>query len=163
MTALLFARPRGGRVELSQRAIAEMGMWIQDDGSKHEAGGVLLGRLIVDCDDVVVDLASAPSNGDKRTRFSFFRARRPAQRLVDQKWSESSGTCVYLGEWHTHPQDDPQPSGQDLRNWSEILRQARYEGASLFFVIVGISTTNIWEGAKATGEVTPLPPAARRS
>ncbi len=37
-----------------------------------------------------------------------------------RRWKESDETMGYMGEWHTHPEDHPTPSGIDLRNWLDI-------------------------------------------
>ncbi len=114
----------------------------------REAGGVLLGRLIVDSDDVVVDLAGAPARQDFRSRFSFFRKARPAQATVDEEWAASSGAVNYLGDWHTHPEDHPVPSQTDLRNWQAIVSSAAFEQDFLLFLIVGRVSLRLWELAR---------------
>jgi len=110
-----------------------------------EAGGVLLGRLVIGSDDVVIDVASEPLPNDRRSRFRFFRARASTQAIINAAWRMSRGTRVYLGEWHTHPEDWPTPSSTDLRNWARIARLARYEQGFLLFVVVGRSAARVWE------------------
>ncbi|MFO1077930.1 MAG: Mov34/MPN/PAD-1 family protein [Planctomycetota bacterium] len=140
-----FKRIGGGLVELAATAIAAMQNHRQLDPGAAEAGGVLLGRLIRDSMDVVVDRVSLPSPSDKRSRFRFFRAAKPAQGVVDAAWRASSGTSIYLGEWHTHAEGDPGPSTTDRRDWRRIMKWARFEQDALFFVIVGTSRIGVWE------------------
>ena len=69
-------------MELASAAVAAMQQHRQLDARAAEAGGVLLGRLIKDSMDVVVDQVSLPSSADKRSRFRFFRAVTGPNRLV---------------------------------------------------------------------------------
>jgi integrative and conjugative element protein (TIGR02256 family) len=122
----------------------------------REAGGILLGRL-VDCSaDIIVDEVSIPTPLDRSGRFHFLRHRKPAQQHVDKAWAESSCTRIYLGEWHTHPEDVPNPSGHDVTDWRRIVTSAKFEQESLFFVIVGRTMTCVWELAKQRGDLAKL-------
>lgn len=157
---LSFRRPNGGALVLDAPAFALMDEHRQRVDNLPESGGILLGRWIVDSDDVLVDSATQPTREDRRGRFFFWRARQPAQRLVDAAWNQSDRTRWYLGEWHSHPEDHPTPSAKDRADWLRILRKARYEQPALFFVIVGRKTINVWEGLKATGAISQLTPIA---
>uniref|UniRef100_UPI003CED28D9 Mov34/MPN/PAD-1 family protein n=1 Tax=Enterobacter cloacae complex sp. 280C5 TaxID=3395861 RepID=UPI003CED28D9 len=44
----------------------------------------------------------------------------------------SDGFLVYLGEWHTHPEDFPQPSSTDLRSWRTGLKDDRANGFAYY-------------------------------
>jgi integrative and conjugative element protein (TIGR02256 family) len=122
-------------------------MWshAQTDRSTPEAGGMLLGRLIAGADDAIVDRVTLPSPDDHASRFHFFRARRPANLVIRKHWEQSSATCNYLGEWHTHPEDRPTPSCVDLRNWRRILTKSTFEQDFLLFIIVGRVELRVWE------------------
>ena len=113
-----------------------------------ESGGILLGRLIEKSEDVVIDEVTLPYVGDKRGRYFFFRKRKSAQQSVNTAWGASLHTRIYLGEWHTHPEDHPSPSITDLENWKRIGRIAIYEQEFLFFIIIGIKTIAAWEWKK---------------
>lgn len=145
MTTIRYMRPGGGRLQLSEEVVAIFRQFVQDRGEKDEAGGVLLGRFIRDTAHIVVDAVSIPQPGDRRFRHAFHRRRRRHQGLIDRLWVESSGTCTYLGEWHTHPEDVPDPSCVDRREWGRKLLTDTYSG-SLFFVIVGTQDVRVWEG-----------------
>ena len=149
----LFRRIDGSTVSIAAEAAALMWSHAQTDGASLEAGGILLGRLIAECDDVVVDLALPPSPDDRATRFRFFRARGAANLAIRAHWERSSGTRIYLGEWHSHPEDRPTPSCLDLHNWNRILSKSVFEQDSLFFIIVGRVELRLWE--LRTGERAP--------
>lgn len=38
-----------------------------------------------------------------------------ANKLIAEEFNKSNQTRVYIGEWHTHPEDYPSPSIQDLK------------------------------------------------
>ena|SRR5437870_3782001 len=142
---LTFARLDVGRLRIGPDAVTSMHRYAQNGPNRTEAGGVLLGRHLLDTDDIVVDKVTAPGVGDYRSRFRFFRARLPHQEMIDGLWRESGGTCTYLGEWHTHPEAVPRPSFLDRLEWWRKLLFDSFT-APLFFVIVGTEQTCVWEG-----------------
>jgi len=148
---MIYVRANKGILRLVDDAVRTVRLYRQMRNSDNEAGGVLLGRLILDCDDVIVDEVSTPTSSDVRGRFAFFRGKSDAQRLVDEKWQQSMGTQIYLGEWHTHPESDPTPSANiDIKNWHRITNNAKFEQEFLFFIIVGTLRTRVWELNKTT-------------
>jgi len=153
---LLFSRPMDGMLSVQPEAIATIVRYSKPDGEHSEAGGVLLGRLILESRDVAIDRVTEPFEADKRSKFHFWRSRMPHQNIVDQAWKNSTGTCIYLGEWHCHPEDDPHPSKHDLENWAKIARTASYEQDFLFFVIAGYTRIRAWELNKARIKPTEL-------
>jgi integrative and conjugative element protein (TIGR02256 family) len=153
---LTFARSDGGRLQIAPCALATMLDFVQDEQDKPESGGVLLGRHILNAEDIIIDQITTPMPGDRCSRARFFRARRRHQQVIDQAWRESTGTCTYLGEWHTHPECDPSPSLVDRLNWGRKLLVDRYS-EEIFFVIVGTGVLRVWEGRRFTRPV-PLQP-----
>lgn len=136
-----------GRLKLSSEVLAILRKYVQDSPEKMEAGGVLIGRLLKDNGDVVIDAVTEPMIGDKRTRFSFFRAKKRHQRVIDSFWKESEGTISYLGEWHTHPEPFPTPSVVDRSDWMRRLKADTFSN-KLFYIIVGINEIKCWYGDK---------------
>jgi len=157
MTAVRFRRHNGGIVEIVDSAATAIACYVQSDDRADEGGGMLLGRLIVNSNDVMVDEATIPCAHDRRSRFFFWRARKPAQERVTTAWRESGQTRIYLGDWHTHPEDDPTPSCKDLKNGRRILEQARFEQDFLLFLIAGLKTTRAWEYRKSGSKPVEMP------
>ncbi|MGI8544557.1 MAG: Mov34/MPN/PAD-1 family protein [Aridibacter sp.] len=152
-----FLRENGGVVSFNKDAVKTLLDYRQVNITDKEAGGMLLGRLISYCDDIVIDEVTTPSSDDEQHRFSFFRKKNLAQKIVEEKWQNSEGTQIYLGEWHTHPEEDPTPSASvDINNWCKIIQNAVYEQEMLFFVIVGTRKTRIWEINKNTKNMSKL-------
>jgi integrative and conjugative element protein (TIGR02256 family) len=142
----VYARPNGGRIKLPSEVIASIHDYVQNERHKPEAGGVMLGRYIIDSIDIVIDKISFPMPGDRATRTTFFRKKRAHQLIINREWEFSSHTCTYLGEWHTHPEPYPSPSCIDNINWKRKLKNDVVDSDSLFFLIVGTSDMRMWEG-----------------
>lgn len=108
-----------------------------------EAGGVLLGRHLLDSEDLVVDEVTVPQTSDRRGRFSFFRSKRHHE-LALARWQATQGRSAYLGLWHTHPEADPTPSCVDRRDWTKAVAKGQFDGDWLFFPVVGIDHIRVW-------------------
>jgi hypothetical protein len=71
MKAIISERINGGRFKMSDEIVALMQTFVQDSSWKAEAGGILIGRHILDTLDIVVDSHSAffhPPNLFRRFR-----------------------------------------------------------------------------------------------
>nr|WP_208452026.1 Mov34/MPN/PAD-1 family protein [Burkholderia gladioli] len=99
-----------------------------------EAGGVLLGRRRGRHFEVVH--ATQPFPTDKRTRISFIRESAGHQEQAVEWWKTSHREIGYLGEWHTHPESFPSPSGVDVKQWQQHSQRIS-KGSPLLAVIIG--------------------------
>lgn len=131
------------RLIVVEHALKQMQAFAQHRCRDSEAGGVLLGRHLLDSHDVVVDEVSTPQNGDRRSRFGFYRSSMHEQ-VARQRWMGENSTSAYLGLWHTHPEPDPTPSGVDQRDWQQAVAGDTYDGDRLFFPIVGTHCIRVW-------------------
>lgn len=157
MTARLrFRRPDGTTLLLGEDALATVLRHRQVKRRDPEAGGVLLGRHLLDAPHIVVDEVTVPTKGDCRLATFFRRGRAAHQRVIDERWAASRGTCQYLGEWHTHPEPVPHASPVDMADWRRRLRTDVFDGDSLIFLIVGTEAVRVWEGSRASLALTPL-------
>lgn len=112
-------------------------------GSKSaEACGVLIGSCERRADHCFLESVTTPERRDWRSRFRFFLRDKDHQRAVDEAFVRSQGHRGYLGTWHTHPEDDPEPSEIDERDWLECID--RNNDRPLFFVIVGIKHIRVF-------------------
>lgn len=121
-------------IHLSPEVLATLLRYVQIGSQDPEAGGILLGK--VRAGNLEIIEATEPTRKDWRSRFFFIRHQRDHQEIVKRRWEESQGQIRYLGEWHTHPEDFPSPSGTDLREW-RILAESRIDCRPLLAVIVG--------------------------
>lgn len=121
-----------GLILLRPRAFQLMLAFRQAKPGATEAGGVLIGSLrgphieVVDC--------TQPMPNDLRRRHAFDRRDVGHVAAIHAAMKGSAGTIGYVGEWHTHPEPVPSPSGQDATNWRDLVRQTRHP---LAFVILG--------------------------
>ncbi|NCN65893.1 MAG: hypothetical protein GW908_00520 [Thiomicrospira sp.] len=102
--------------------------------SDCEAGGLLLGT--VHGSNISVIEATVPTAWDKRFQYLFERMPFGHRTIAQARWKASGGTVRYLGEWHTHPQDYPRPSGIDRIEWNKLSRK-RADDRPMLAVIVG--------------------------
>ncbi|MCI0356409.1 MAG: Mov34/MPN/PAD-1 family protein [Acidobacteria bacterium] len=111
--------------------------------ARNESGGILLGLVFKDHDEIIE--LGAPIKTDKAKLFSFTRRKSPAQRKINYAWNTSGGHVVYLGEWHTHPGSRPTPSTQDRKMIENALRTTLMEIEYLYLVIAG-DNRSFWVG-----------------
>ena len=151
MSFSVFEAADGQRLKICGAVGEKFASFRQTGSRSTEAGGVLIGRWIVGQGDVVVDEATGPMTGDKRSRFGFFRSHREHQKAIDHAYEGSRGTVGYLGEWHTHPERSPLPSSVDTDDWLRRLRQDVVDIKFVYFVIVGTNETRVWRGSRVSG------------
>lgn len=107
---------------------------IQSSETDREAGGLLLGS--VHGSNMLIEQATIPTAMDKRLRYLFERMPFGHQAIALSRWKESKGIIRYLGEWHTHPEDHPHPSGLDRSEWNRLSAN-RLDRRPMLAVIVG--------------------------
>lgn len=107
MNENVFLLRNGGRLKIGESALLKMLEYRQDTSEAKEAGGILVGRFLLESPDYIIDDVSIPMENDVRKRYRFSRSPKGHQEFFNQKWAESQGRCFYLGEWHTHPEHLP--------------------------------------------------------
>lgn len=120
--------------------------------NKCEAGGMLIGSIVTNSYEIEVYDYTEPLKEDNRNRLSFKRSNKHNE-ILYIKWQESNCTKLYLGEWHTHPQYIPKPSLIDITSWKMLLSKSNTESEILIFIIIGISSMEIWIGDKRNKKV----------
>ncbi len=134
-------------LKISEKVIRIFDEYEQKEGCR-EAGGILLGNVAEDY--VEITDVTVPNRFDLKSFFSFVRARIPAQLRINKAWKKSSGTTIYLGEWHTHREVNPTPSLDDRQMIAKACKETRMEIEFLYLIIVGLNGT-YWVG-KETGK-----------
>lgn len=118
---------------LDAAVISTLMKYRQVASSAPEAGGILLGKRRGP--HIEVTVATEPTTGDRRSRFGFKRGLRGHADVAIQTWRFEAGMVDYVGEWHTHPQRDPTPSGLDRKEWAKLINRRR--SSDLVVVVVG--------------------------
>lgn len=110
---------------------------------KTETGGILAGVYDKEnCCLRITDM-SFPSPEDVRGRLLFYRKSQGHQEFMDGLWETSNYTKAYVGEWHTHDQEEPIPSHVDKRTWRRIAKQNNNFNDCLF-MIIGKKVAVVW-------------------
>lgn len=107
---------------------------VQSTDSDCEAGGLLLGSN--HGNHMLIEQATVPTVWDNRFRNLFERMPFGHDAIALARWTASQGIIRYIGEWHTHPEDYPNPSGLDRSEWN-LLSGKRLDNRPLLVVIVG--------------------------
>lgn len=100
-----------------------------------EAGGQLFGT--VSPDTVRVMAATGPYPQDERRRYQYRSDPAAAESAIEEHtWAGR----LYLGEWHTHAEEDPQPSRADVEAMRTLRTKSQLNASSVLLVIVGLSS-----------------------
>lgn len=153
---LIFRKSDGGKLKIDVCVLYKINEYLQIDTKMNEAGGVLLGRYIINSNDIVIDDITTPMENDVRKICFFLKQKKFHQMIVTERWNKSKGTCNYLGEWHTHPQTIPFPSSIDLGEWARLLKVTKFEGEFLYYIIAGTEKIVVWEGNKGNYAIAQL-------
>lgn len=140
---LVFQVSAAQRLIFVEEAVKQLRAHSQRSWWQAEAGGALLGRHLLDSENIVVDEITTPQKNDRRSRFSFFRSKQHTF-IAQTRWVARDSTMAYLGLWHTHPERDPKPSGVDRRDWENAVAKDTFDGDRLFFPIVGTDRIRVW-------------------
>jgi integrative and conjugative element protein (TIGR02256 family) len=101
----------------------------------REAGGQLF--AVVSPLELYVCEATGPRPTDKRTRHGYKPDRRAEQIEIQERHLR---TLQYVGDWHTHPEGIPHPSGTDYSSMSDCFRKSKHALNAFLLAIVGNST-----------------------
>jgi integrative and conjugative element protein (TIGR02256 family) len=132
---------------LAVPAVKELSNWRQRSFLAREAGGVLLGFLGEESNGLLVEQCTVPSNGDRRSRYSFYRG--PQHQMQAEKWHQNThGYGTQLGLWHTHPEPIPTPSSVDIDDYQQVFHTGINLPRNLLFLIVGTKQMGFWLGCR---------------
>ncbi len=126
-------------VELSGNVVDIFSKFKQVKHKIHESGGILLGQVKENY--VYISKATPPSRHDTSSRFNFIRDCNIAQIIVDYEFYNNNGHLIYLGEWHTHPENIPMPSSQDIMMIKEQFSNNKLNEKYILLIIIGITST----------------------
>lgn len=124
-------------IHFEDSAIETLTSFRQLMATSPESGGILLGTKILSRNEYVVTEVTTPTPNDKQGRFFFLRNQKTAQKRVTEVWNASNGVTNYLGEWHTHPQQTPQPSSIDLQLIQRVINEKTPVFPTVFLLILG--------------------------
>lgn len=123
-------------IVISGNVLNKMSNYIQWRRNDPESGGILTGE--VHEKKIVIFDCSEPNNYDAQSRYNFLRSKKGAQLFLNDKFLKSGGREVYLGEWHTHPENLPTPSNIDIVNFQESIKVSFINSKNLLMIIMGL-------------------------
>lgn len=133
------------RVRIARSVADVWSDYAQHESSSPEGCGVLIGTTTDDWDEIWIESATPPLAADTQMRTTFRLEDPGHQSIVDAHHAETGGSHVYLGTWHTHPEEHPRPSRVDTRDWRACRR--RNPGRNLVFAIVGTQEVALFENS----------------
>lgn len=95
------------------------------------------GQLFAEIDEslVTVRVATGPHPEDKRWRFMFSPSVKVEQEEIRRYFENEK--LHYIGDWHTHPQSKPVPSGLDIKSSKKTFSENDNDIFGILMVIVG--------------------------
>lgn len=123
-------------VKIEEAVINKMLEFKQDTTDKPESGGILIGFYIEDNSFTITNITT-PSAQDVFSRFNFIRTKKNAQKAIDRLFKESNNKKIYLGEWHTHPENMPTPSCLDKISILKQIKLNQLNSPIIFMIIIG--------------------------
>jgi len=108
----------------------------------HEVGTSLVGRYSDDGFEAFI-LDTAPLSPDSRgSTISFYRGVAGLRKFFTKLRRVFDGKRYYVGEWHSHPNGSPLPSGLDNSNQFAIAHDRKTNCPECILVIIGGSLSS---------------------
>lgn len=117
---------------------------IQDKSYKKEACGILIGTHSICNNQVCITSITEPTKKDKRGKYFFKMDSRHHQKILNEAFEKSGNEAVYVGTWHTHPENYPDPSSDDIKDWRKQFKSNKKLFNKMLFCIVGIKEVKFW-------------------
>lgn len=100
----------------------------------REAGGQLFAAI--EGSKIVVEEATGPRPGDRRTRTSYLPDRAAERLEIEDRFRSG---LHFVGDWHTHPEKVPNPSSRDIASIGESVLKSSHTLNGFILVVVGRS------------------------
>ena len=120
-------------IEISESVILAMKSYRQFSG--NELGGILLGSVINN-KKIRINKISPPLMVDSST-CSVIRDAEKSNAFIKQEFEESNHTRIYVGEWHTHPENIPTSSTADRLSIKQIYCDSQIVLNIVLMAIIG--------------------------
>jgi integrative and conjugative element protein (TIGR02256 family) len=119
-------------LRIAPSALRHVNRYRQSTPWATEAGGQLFGKI--NAEQVCVTEVSGPYSGDERTRYRYRSNPAAAQCAIEERHKRG---LFYLGEWHTHAEDNPSSSGLDDDAMRRLISSSQLNSDALLMLIVG--------------------------
>lgn len=125
-------------IYLKEIAFQKTVKWVAETERK-ETGGILIGRYSSSLRMVYInEMSNAPS--DSKAGFCWFiRGTKGLGEYLKKKWHQNDE--YYLGEWHYHPANVPEPSSTDIVQLKKISLDKRFNCKEPILIIISKGNT----------------------
>lgn len=125
--------------EIKQEVVDELKSNAQHEG--NELCGVLMGAQIDDNRYRISKIS--PPCVKRHTRCGCERDAAMANQFIEEDYEQSEHTRFYIGEWHTHPEDNPTPSAVDYNSIEDNYQTASLVVSFMIMIIVGTEAFHV--------------------
>lgn len=122
----------GEIIEFEKTVLDHLNVHRQTRFWHREAGGLLFARI--EGRSIRVVEATGPRPTDRRSRFGYTPDRKSEQAEIDARHSAG---LHYIGDWHSHPEARPTPSGRDERTMKSRVVLSQHQLNGILFAIIG--------------------------
>ncbi|MGE3476426.1 MAG: Mov34/MPN/PAD-1 family protein [Rhodospirillaceae bacterium] len=119
-------------VNLAPAVLSHLQLHRQTSDAATEAGGQLFARFTENT--IAIEKATGPRRSDRRTVWSFLPDRLAERREINALFKQG---LHFVGDWHTHPQAQPAPSGRDIASFLDMFKKSHHELSDFVMIIVG--------------------------
>lgn len=124
--------PDGTAVKIEAHVLEHLALHRQTSCLKKEAGGQLFARIRPR--EWTIVRATGPRKSDWRSRFGYHPNRKAEREEIERLFADG---LHFVGDWHTHPQKIPRPSGTDTRSMDETVALSGHDLPGFLLLIVG--------------------------
>ena len=132
------------KLKIKDNLIACMNSYKQLNSKDKEKGGILIGYITTDY-NIIIEYITEPFESDLSIRFSFIRRDINHEKVLNNIWESNGKMHTYIGEWHTHPEDYPNFSSIDKKNWINLGKKIHPSKKYYINIIIGNKDLRIWE------------------
>ncbi|WP_319478568.1 Mov34/MPN/PAD-1 family protein [Marispirochaeta aestuarii] len=100
--------------------------------SQPESGGLLFAEFKLP--EIHIADISVPYENDIKRMFLFIPDQKHQQHVIKKKFQKG---LHFVGEWHTHPQNHPEPSQLDIYSMRDSFRSSSHELNYFIMLILG--------------------------
>lgn len=137
-------------IEITKEVLSKLLSYRQDSIGELEAGGQLFAQYHPD--KVLISYTTKPSSKDIR-KCNLFKPHIPTwKKNVTELYKKG---YHYLGDWHTHAEDNPSPSYSDTNSIHSRFNVSEHELVHMVIIIVG-NDSNLYVGLSDGKSITKL-------
>ena len=108
--------------------------------SGNENGGILLGSEIGKQYYRINRVSEPCMLIDRSSKYGCIRDAEKANEIIKREYESSNHKRVYFGEWHTHPENEPNPSTIDISSIRDVFFKSKIVIDGVFLAIVGLKS-----------------------